>query len=825
LDGLSDYLSFTFTYYLQMSTTVICATMLAAMCAPQLRREQKAIAKVDLRNSKLSHKYDFAKGKVLSERGDLHGVKLSAPSDFIKLFANIGNDHVIDAFLSSALCHCETSGQTSPDDKILECSSCGLGICHQCTSCHQIGSHSLREIITSETKRPNQHEFEKKLRCAAPHKIALGKGWEEAISEANGLESYSFQLQLVERKKGHWLMTYTAWEDHGSGRQVAEIRVALGQIGALQTKLGVAAYFKCFSPAIRHEKPKRGLLGDSARLILRMEGNSIDVESARWEIRGAPTISSLKLVGSDPVDSTRVKVGLNDRANKELRNHKHKAQFTKNFPKSRNNFLWYHKKWKTWPGIIDISGDDKNDISVNGRYEKMSCEHSVVLGALWRREKTGNSPELYLYIRPDVMRTGLDVAVISTTPSYRDNMEICELQDWIPENTLVEDEQSTKVRFLSWNPAPALEVLVPVPTMVTENISSFHDQVDTSKPDSCPILCELSGLSKEVIKSILQHNTEEVNASVVQLDLYRQMGSRNAKKLSIVAAPLLLKLAAEGRLPLELLHWYKLSQPERMSFGLCETFCPVRPKEEWISEKNTAKKGKKVTEEISYERKSDAEASNEFYQKHKNRPPPFEVCVNKADGKLIIKMNPLVPCHQAAAHLIRGRGLADDVTKAIDVSYSLSELSMMGEPITKEFRVPNSDAYQPTAVEGMELPLYPRQAKALSRMRDIEAGKVDFTEEERSEHILNGIGWCLIGRASSTTPLKGGVLGDAIGSGKTVVTIALILKGVEEARAKRSVKDGKSGATLIVVPPGLVKQWDDERKVCTLTATLVLLYL
>lgn len=187
--------------------------------------------------------------------------------------------------------------------------------------------------------------------------------------------------------------------------------------------------------------------------------------------------------------------------------------------------------------------------------------------------------------------------------------------------------------------------------------------------------------------------------------------------------------------------------------------------------------------------------------------------MNTNEGKMNVRMNVHVACHQAAGHLIRSRGLDDDYMDTVNVDFCLSELSSMGEPSTKAFHVPNSDGYDETDVNGMKLPLYKRQAKALTRMQSIERGEVEFSEEERSEHVLPGVGWCLIARARKQTPLKGGVLGDAIGSGKTVVTIALILSGIENARANCNISEGISSASLIVVPPGLVKQWDDERKV------------
>jgi hypothetical protein len=101
-------------------------------------------------------------------------------------------------------------------------------------------------------------------------------------------------------------------------------------------------------------------------------------------------------------------------------------------------------------------------------------------------------------------------------------------------------------------------------------------------------------------------------------------------------------------------------------------------------------------------------------------------------------------------------------------------------------------------------------------MRRQEAENVDpFIEEEIEEALLPHLGWRAEGRATKNITIRGGVLADQVGYGKTATTLGLIDSQFPDEKRK-PLKDipGKISlkATLIIVPHTLLNQWNNEIK-------------
>ena len=344
-------------------------------------------------------------------------------------------------------------------------------------------------------------------------------------------------------------------------------------------------------------------------------------------------------------------VGLGKEAARALAGHTVKSQFQLKVKSGNSKYFYkYPRNWQVWPATLDVCGDPRKGI-----YSKQKCRHTVVSSALWFCA----SLKLYLYIKPNVVRSGLDVAVISTSPCSRDNAEICELVDWIPENALDPSTHVVKGKFMEWKDS---QITIEIPRNTTEV---------TAPPTFASLLSKIKGLLEEEIQSLLEFSLSD------ELDLCGTNGTQQPNG------------------------WVLRRHPR----------CSSLPQ-------------------------------NANYLSRRN-------------NTLTVDMDPNVVAHETAA------ALGGDV----EVEYWLAKLAFMGAPLTREFRVPNSERYSLTEAPLIH-PLYPRQATAMTQMLEIEKGHVLCQEEERSEIVLPEVGRCLKGKACLTSPLQGGVLGDAIGSEK-----------------------------------------------------------
>ena len=253
----------------------------------------------------------------------------------------------------------------------------------------------------------------------------------------------------------------------------------------------------------------------------------------------------------------------------------------------------------------------------------------------------------------------------------------------------------------------------------------------------------------------------------------------------------------------------------------CLVCAPEPPKIMWTCSKNRSR-----SKIIPYE---DGREAGNFERRIKARPAPFLVQTHidddeKRTGRLMVGLNLPTLVHRALARL-------GDIAESDNVEMEWRLDTQFEAPTRyklKEFELTNNKLY---AEANCDFPtgqtLRPEQRRSLEWMIGQEADDMSFYEEEIEEATLSQLGWRAEVRVRRTRILRGGILADEVGYGKTATTLALIYMQRHNAEQHAAIENANNAeqhavsenagcisvkATLVVVPPHLVHQWKGQTR-------------
>ena len=819
-----------------MSMPVVSACMLAALCIqPYVKsRDETRLVNDKKKDGKQSYKAILtlpaplkaaASGPQASSAAAAS--KAAADSKQYKPFSFASRACMASrAERCSIMCTCESSGDVSKN-KILRCACCALTTCGMCQGKLQLETHrSMTSLYSSCAERfegggaggllhaaddaaAAPDEFEKELRREVPDVLCFQL-------PVGGVGIERFRLTRIERGRGHVTLRYVQYHEV-DGTASAVLLVSLGRLEAPGTQGLKAVLFDLATG-------QRGPLSPVARLLVPAAASSSAVRAELkdgWEV-SAPLTTSLGFATAEHAGTTpsfRSEMGLLDFEN------------------------------EVWPKQIVVGGPGTGaGGDVAGTYTREDCRGTMAFGALWKREAADGEQGMWLFIDPDVDRTGSDRLVFATTPTYLDGRahHVAELLlaeeepvlEWLHElgqrakgevsaaagsSSKVPKGKAKKqkvdaaiitvsVRLLRWKEQPAIALCEPMhgPLVCQQQQQAVggqqHQAVGKAKKSSSSS-SEASGGSAATVNAAvpsfvvrdLPHSTlaklreQSTNGQLSILSASSTVAERRlAESLS---APLL-------RFNLPTTRGELARRAGEKEWGRCETSAPSRPPERWGDD------GRRTYE---------TEDSNKYERAMSARPPAWDVTIG--GGEVVISPQVGVVAHQAAEKLLRGRGLAEEVRGAMQIKWTVGA-RLDASRALPNFPIPTSkhdpDSKQPPALAwDSALKLYARQIKVKSWMEAIEEGKQFYDECDCTDAVLPGVGWQVQAKASLSKPLRGGVLADALGAGKTVTVIALIAADISKARALKLSGAGSeerqlSRASLIVVTPLIIRQWEKE---------------
>ena len=218
--------------------------------------------------------------------------------------------------------------------------------------------------------------------------------------------------------------------------------------------------------------------------------------------------------------------------------------------------------------------------------------------------------------------------------------------------------------------------------------------------------------------------------------------------------------------------------------------------------------------------KEDPLQAAKYEQALKCRPAPFVVqwSQEKMTGNLLIAANPATLVHRALA-LVAPCGVRGIQSNAPKLSWRIVRhddrpMDQFGEFELKSNRHDKQVAQPPNWSK--KYPLRPEQLRSLGWMVNQETSVTPFVEEEISEKLLPAMGLRMDGMAQVSKVIRGGIVADQVGYGKTAISIGVILASQlkfptpKQAKIDSPVKAIPTKATLVVAPSQLLRQWPRE---------------
>lgn len=770
-----------------------------------------------------------------------------------------------EAEATSILCTSETCGGVSASP-IVRCSDCLLSSSRSCGKdkefkWHNDGAPAAHPCchVVQNRKDLLPADFEQKLRSQAPTAISLDEP-SVALLATLGVElpadgGRDFRLTRVLRERGGWMLGYSVC-DTNLGTPLAELRVTIGRLAAGR---GLSALLFSFAPALRGE---RGRMPPKARALIPADATPRAKKSAaplvQWEVLREPQACKLRLAASSLVPSYRSEVGLVHYANETWPGELHiSAESARGAGTSAGTAaaaecagvyerlacrhscafgaLWRRKtisgkppRWLLVRPTLDRTAPDELVIASSPVYR--DCDSHVVMELLPAGEPTvgagvvnesdddDEEEEAEEEAKPKKKRAKTAPKKAPKVAAGTDAAEratfklLCELGKAVdgagaPAAKKPKKGSSTSsgrgaeklvaARAKVWEPAPIKFV---VPRDATKlNVTVFGIELTNLPAATATKLIEAATTVSQLGGGVASASAARARGGDGwhELRVLTASSTIAERRLAEAVAAPLLRFAACGELKGGLSNWQTLKpakgEPE---WGLCAKSAPPRPAEVWTSDG---------------QRTYDVKASNEFERALRARPSAWDVRIH-TDGRLKVTARPDVAAHRAAEALCRGRGL-DASGVQINWHVDTQRSTLVASPLTN-FTIPTSEKWDAAKERPpffkAEKALFPRQAKALTWMLAVDQGDVPFDETEYSDHTLSsGVGWTLNAKAVHTCPLRGGVVADAVGAGKTVNAIALIASTAHAARQAKAKADKKdlthSAATLVIYPIHAVK--------------------